>query len=355
MPPMLTIALRDLQWRSRRILITVVGAALVLALALVMSGLSSGFTNESKRTVSIAHGTGWVIDSNGTGPFLQPTPLDNATVESIQAQIGAQHAAPIVFARQSVRSDTGSPLGSHLHVNLVGVVPGGLGSPREFKGATLAADGQVLVDVTLGAKIGDRIRVGAKLMQITGTVTGARLLAGVPNVYVTVADARSLTFNGLALASAVVVDRPVEAPAGTKLLSNAEAQTDGLRPVVNAQKTIAMVRSLLWLVAALIVGSVMYLGVLERTRDLAVLKAMGATSKSLGLGLAVQSAILALLASVIAVGLAMLIAPLFPLSAEIPALAFATLPLLAVVVAGIASVGAARRIFSVQPALAFGA
>ncbi len=355
MAGMLTIALRDLQWRSRRIAITVVGAALVLALALVMSGLSAGFDNESARTVAIAHGSGWVIDQNGTGPFLQPSPLSNETVSSIQREVGTDHAAPIVFARQSVRTDRGTPLGDHLHVNLVGVVPQGLGAPKEVAGSPLRSSGQVIVDVTLGAAVGDRIRVGSLLMSVVGTVTGARLLAGVPNVYVTLEDARTLTFNGQPLASAVVIDRTVTPPRGTKVLTNGEAQIDGLRPVVNAQKTIAMVRSLLWLVAALIVGSVMYLGVLERTRDLAVLKGMGATSKSLGVGLALQSALLALLASVIAIGLAILIAPLFPLSAEIPGIAFATLPLLAVIVAGIASIGAARRIFSIEPALAFGA
>ena len=71
---------------------------------------------------------------------------------------------------------------------------------------------------------------------------------------------------GRNLATAVVVDRTVNPPNGTKVLSNHEAKIDGLRPVVNAQKTIAMVRSLLWLVAALIVGSVMYLSALESGR-----------------------------------------------------------------------------------------
>lgn len=352
---MLIIALRDLQWRSRRIAITVAGAALVLALALVMSGLSAGFDNESHRTVAIARATGWLIDQNGTGPFLQPTPLTEATVDAVVQQVGTDHAAPIIFARQSVLGSNGKPLGDHLHINLVGVLPGRLGAPTDVNGAALGGKGEALVDVTLGAKIGDTIRVGSENVTVVGTVTGARLLAGVPNVYVTLADARSLTFSGQKMTSAIVVDRPVIPPAGTKLLTNREAQVDGLRPVVNAQKTIAMVRSLLWLVAALIVGSVMYLGVLERTRDLAVLKAMGATSKSLGVGLATQSALLALLASGIAVALAVLIAPLFPLSSEIPGLAFATLPALAVIVAGVASIGAARRIFAIQPALAFGA
>jgi putative ABC transport system permease protein len=351
---MLTIALRDLQWRSRRILIAVLGASLVFALALVMSGLSAGFTNESARTVAIAHGTGWIIDQNGTGPFLQPTPLQPAMVNRIVAELGEAHAAPIVFARQSVRDAQAKPLGNHLHVNLVGVMPNRLGAPQNVRGTSVQTDRDAVVDVTLGASIGDTILVGSERLRVTGLVTGARLLAGVPNLYVTLDRAQQLTFRGQPLVTAVVVDRPMTAPPGTKLLSNQEAQTDGLRPVVNAQKTIAMVRSLLWLVAALIVGSVMYLGVLERTKDVAVLKGMGATSVKLGASLAVQAGVLAIGASIVGTVLAVLLAPLFPLSAEIPGLAFATLPLLAVMVAMLASLAAARRLFHIQPALAFG-
>ena len=101
-----------------------------------------------------------------------------------------------------------------------------------------------------------------------------------------------MMFGGKDLATAIVVDRTVSAPAGTKLLDNADAKTDGQRPVVNAQRTIAMVRSLLWLVAALIVGSVIYLGVLERIKDVAVLNGIGAKSTSLFGSLALQAAVL---------------------------------------------------------------
>jgi putative ABC transport system permease protein len=351
---MLTIAFRDLQWRLRRIIVAVLGASLVLALALVMSGLSAGFTNESARTVAIARSTGWVIDQDGTGPFLQPSPLATTVVDQVVGDVGAQHAAPMVFARQSVRTADGKAFGTHLHVNLVGVVPGRLGAPVDVRGQPLATDGDVIVDETLGASIGDRVLVGSATLTVSGLVSGARLLAGVPNVYVTIGVAQDLAFRGQPLATAVLVDRPVTPPPGTKVLDNAAARTDGLRPVVNAQKTIAMVRSLLWLVAALIVGSVMYLGALERTKDVAVLKGMGATSRSLGLSLAVQAALLAIGASIIGAALAFVIAPVFPLSAEIPPMAFAALPLLAVIVAMLASLAAARRIFSIQPALAFG-
>jgi putative ABC transport system permease protein len=351
---MIKIAFRDLQWRSRRIGIAIAGAALVFALALVMSGLSAGFDNESARTVSLARGTGWIVDKGGTGPFLQPSPLSSVTVAAVVKQLGLAHAAPLIFGRQSVQRNDGTKLGEHQHVNLVGSPPGRLGSPVTASGRSIRADGEVVVDATLGAKVGQRIRLGTRAFSVVGKVSGARLLAGVPNVYVTLHDAQALAFGGKDLATAIVVDRRVQPPSGTKVLDNREAKVDGLRPVVNAQKTIAMVRSLLWLVAALIMGSVVYLGVLERTKDIAVLKGMGARSRSLVGSLALQAALLGGASSVIGAVLATIIAPVFPLSAEIPTTALVLLPLIAVAIGFLACLAAAKRVFTIQPALAFG-
>ena len=330
-----------------------IGSSLVLALALVMSGLSAGFNNESSRTVRLARATSWVIDSGGTGPFLQPKPLGEDVVGAIVSQVGEAHSAPITFGRQSVHRLDGNMVGAHEHVNLVGAIPKRLGSPLVSAGRVLESAGQAVVDVSLGVDLGDQIRLGSSSFRVVGMVEGARLLAGVPNVYITLADAQDMAFGGQNLATAVVVDRPISAPEGTKVLSNAEATTDGLRPVVNAQKTIAMVRSLLWLVAALIVGSVMYLGVLERTKDLAVLKGMGARSSTLAGSMMVQAAMLCIAAGTLGVMVSMLIAPIFPLSAEIPGSALLLLPLLAMTIGALASLGASKRLFSVQPALAF--
>jgi putative ABC transport system permease protein len=334
--------------------IAVLGSSLVIALALTMSGLTAGFDNESRRTVQLARATGWVIDAGGSGPFLQPTPLNDTTINAIVSQVGPDHGAPLLFGRQSVRRPSGAIIGKHHHINMVGSPPYRLGSPEVATGKRVTTNGEAVVDTSLGVNIGDEVMLSSTTFTVVGLVSGARLLAGVPNVYVTLDDAQKLALRGQRLATAVVIDRPIQAPAGTKVVSNDEAKADALRPVLNANKTIAMVRSLLWLVAALIVGSIMFLGVMERTKDVAVLKGMGAKSGSLAGSIMVQAAVLALTAALIGSLIAIVIAPAFPLAAEIPTSAFIMLPAVAVAVGAISSLGAAKRLFSVQPALAFG-
>ena len=96
-----------------------------------------------------------------------------------------------------------------------------------------------------------------------------------------------------------------------------------------------------------------YLSALERQRDFAVMKAMGTSTWSLLAGLLAQSVLIALVAALLASGLQVLLVPFFPLPVVIPPATFLTLPLLAVGVAVVASLGALRQAVKVEPALAF--
>jgi putative ABC transport system permease protein len=114
------------------------------------------------------------------------------------------------------------------------------------------------------------------------------------------------------------------------------------------------VRILLWLVAAGIIGSVLYLQAIERTRDFAVFKATGVTNRSLLVGLAIQAIALAISAAIAAIGLSFLLKPLMQMAIEIPGSAYVLLPVVAIVVGLIASLAGLRRAIGVDPALAFG-
>jgi putative ABC transport system permease protein len=121
-----------------------------------------------------------------------------------------------------------------------------------------------------------------------------------------------------------------------------------------AVNSITIVAVLLWVVAALVVGSVIYLSALERLRDFAVFKAIGVPTTNIAAGLAMQSVIVALLAALVGAGLSQLLGPLFPMQVIVPAEAFIALPVIAVVIGLIASATGLLRAVSVDPALAFG-
>jgi len=347
---MLLAALRDLQWRRHRFIVAVLGAALVFAMGLLMSGLSNAFVVEVDRTLDQTGGDHWVAPAGAAGPFSAGVaiPLD-AMPDDLAARAGVRRADPLLFSRA-----VGEVNGTVLDVNLFGVVPGGLGSPRPSHGRGPDGAGEILVASSVG-DIGDEVTIFGTVFEVVGTVEHASLIGGTPSVFVPLDGAQQLVANGLDVASMIVTDgQPADLPPGLRAFDRADVQEDLARPLRNATRSIDFVRVLLWMVAALIVGSVVYLSALERTRDFAVFKASGVRTSAIGLGLTLQAVAIALTASVVGAVLAVVIAPAFPLDVVISRSSLLLLPLVAIVSGALASLVGLRRVATVQPAAAFG-
>lgn len=339
---MIRAALRDLQWRRKRFVIAMAGVALVFAMGLIMTGLDESFSLEVDRTLEAVGAQAWAVSDQASGPFTSFTPI----VETA----GGANAAPVLVLRQTIVA--------HEVVDLVvlGVEPGRLGSPTDVDGSRLAESGQVVVDEALdGVDVGDTLSIGGRTLQVVGTVSGQRLFAGLPVAYITLTDAQAIATQGQPAATAFLFDQmPTTEPAGLKLMTNADVKDDVLRPLGDARKSISFVRFLLWIVAATIIGSVLYLQAMERTRDFAVFKATGTSTAAIGVGLALQAVVLSLAAAALAAVLALALAPMFPMHVEIPTSAFLLLPVVTVVVGLLASLIALHRTATVEPAMAFG-
>ncbi len=197
------------------------------------------------------------------------------------------------------------------------------------------------------------------LYSVPFTVVGkvrSSLLASTHVVYVSLEEARRLSVDGAALSTAVLISGTMTSvPDGLRSMSPAEAIADAMEPLKAPSGTIAMVRTLLWLVAGLVIGSVLYVSALERTRDMAVFKAVGTSSRSIAAGLAMQAVVIAAFSTMIAALLAALLAPVFPMTVELSTRLYLLLPVVAVAVALVGSLGGMRRALVVPPALAFGA
>jgi putative ABC transport system permease protein len=345
----LLIALRDLQWRRRRFLIGVIATGLVFALALLITGMGASFRNEVRRTVKAMEADAWVVPKGVSGPFTASTAFPDSTAAAVAAEPGVTRASALAVLRFTVRTP------SLRDINVIAVEPGGVGAPSPKNGRTFEHTGETVVDSSLGLDVGKTLRMGSKQFDIVGKTSGVTFFAGTPTVFIPLADAQQIAFGGQKLATSVAtLGVPERAPTGTRLMSNAAVISDLQRPLTQATKTINFLCVLLWIVAAGIIGSIVYLQALERVRDFAVLKATGTTNMALLSGLALQAIVLSLLSAVAAVVLATLLAPLLAMPAEISRGAYTVLPIIAVIVGLLASLAGLRRAVSVDPALAFG-
>ena len=340
-------AFRDLQWRRRRVVIAVIGASLVFALALLLTGLSHGFQAETKRTVDSFGADAWVVRKGASGPFLGQSPFPLELAEEITAVEGVRDATPVVFSRKSVSGSSAE------EINLIGADGAGVGVPHVDEGRR-PEDGEVVVSSALASDIGDDLLLSGTRFEVVGTIDDWTAVAGVPNVLLTRGDAQRIAFSGLPIVSAVAIEgAPRHDVEGTKVLTDREVRDDLLRPVRKALGAIDMVAVLLWAVAASIIGSVVYLSTLERIRDFAVYKAMGTHSATILGDLVVQAVVLAAAAAAVGALVGTAMVPLFPLSVEIPDTAYLLLPVMALVVGAVASLAGLRRALRVDPALAF--
>lgn len=345
---MFLTAFRDLQHRRKRIAIALLGTSLVLALSLAMSGIAAAFGAEAKSGVEQFGADGWVRPATAVGSLIAATPFNpDETLVALRNTPGVKAADAITFRTFAIGREKNDQL------TIFGVTPGGLGSPDPTAGRKLSGRGEAVVDKKLGRKIGQQIKLGPLSFVIVGLVSNRSLLAGQSTVYIPLVDSQKVNFSGLNLASAIVVKgEPAQLPPGWKMDANQDVRAELMLPLKQAIGTINMIRSLLWLVAALIIGSVMYLQALERSRDFAVMKATGASSRSVALSLVTQAIFLALLASIIAAVVGTLLAPAFPMRVTIPRSAYIILPIVALGLGLLACLSGLRRCLSVAPALA---
>jgi len=343
------VSLRDLQWRRRRFVIALLATGLVFAMSLLMSGAVAGLRNEDRRIIDLVHADAWVVAQGAAGPFTASTAVPAAASDEIAHLPGVTKADPVALLHSTARLPTVKD------VNVIGYRAGGLGAPRVSRGRAIEHPGETVADTKLKLKVGQTIQLGGHALRVVGLASNVTYYFGTPTLFVSLADAQAIYFAGQPLAMAIVTRGvPSSVPAGLSVITPAQARADLARLLKSSDQTIGFLNGLLWIVAAGIIGSIVYLSVLERTRDFAVLKATGASNGSLLLGLALQAVILSALSALLAAGLARVLARGFPFAVEFTVRAHVMLLVVALSVGLLASVAGLRRAVTVDPALAFG-
>jgi putative ABC transport system permease protein len=345
----LAITIADLRHRLRQFLIAVVGAGVAFALALLLTGMADGFSREIERTVGSARADTWLVADGASGPFTSVVSFPRRTVRKVARLDGVEHARGLVISLQSAVK----PTGGTERVMMIGTRPRDGVQPSE--GRAIRGSREAIVDRRLDLALGDTFGLGDRSFTVVGIVDGMTMLGGTPDAWVTLAAAQSVLFEGRDLLTAIAVaGTPRRLPARFKAMTPDEVETDSIGPMRDAASSVENSRTLMWLIAVIIVAALVYVSALQRTRDFAVMKAVGASTWQLFLGVAIQAVLVALGAALFAVSTAWVFRPAYTVPVEVPADAYLVLPVVAVVVGVLASLVALRRAVTVDPALAFG-
>jgi putative ABC transport system permease protein len=148
---MLTITLQDLRFRARQFVIAVVGAGLVFAMTLLLSGMAAGFGVEINQTVRGMGAQSWVVAAGSVGRIVALSPIPASAVSAVSHAPGVRRADPVLVVPQAAKI-SGRLTQS---VNLIGYRAGGLGGPGEaVAGGAVTTSGQAVVDARMKLGVG---------------------------------------------------------------------------------------------------------------------------------------------------------------------------------------------------------
>lgn len=358
------VGLRDLGRGFRRFVLLGVVVALVGLLSTVLSGLATGLVTDGISGLRALPVERLAFQPGADATFSRST-LRGEAVAPFAAVDGVE-ATPLGASFVNAASTAGGP---SLDLALFGVEADSFLVTRDDARAALAGEPGIVLASELedeGVEVGDRYTLGGSEVELAVLgFTYAGTYGHAPIGFVSLETWQRIQFGSAADGrfSAVALrggdgadlDRAA-AVAGVDLLTKAQAYAGS--PGYSAETmTMSLIRTFLLVISALVVGAFFTVLTVQRTRQIGLLKAMGATNGYIARDSVGQMALLVAVSSGVGVAagagvVALLSGGDAPVELDLRAVLTVAVSL---VVAGVlGSLAALRRITQVEPAIALG-
>lgn len=363
------LALREIQRGKGRFAAIVSALSLIVFLVLVLGALADGLFFGATGAVRSTSANAYMFSQDAEGSLIRSR-IDQSDVASAAAAPGVQEAGPV-----GVLLTGGSGPEGPIDLAVFGIEPGGPATPTTLVSGRLPEPGEsrvVAADQALeqfGVVLGSQVSVGEVSAEVVGIVRDISYQLQ-PTVWTSVDTWRDMrdevrpelrgqqqTINAVALITDPGADLTAVADAvpGTTVLT-AEATGLAIPGVEQQNSTLNSIIYTTLAVAALVVALFFALLVLEKRELFAALKALGASTSRLGLGVILQALIASTLGVVIGAVLARLFGLVIP--AGVPALfrteTLTTIAIFTLVAGVVGALFSLRRIAKIDPATAIG-
>ena len=345
------LSVRELRYRLRRVLLAVAVVAVVFGIAVAVDGIKRTIRTEPQQLTDILGVDGWIVAGSNRSPFATMSVLPEETADTVAAIPGVRSVHPVVAGRTTVASP------ERVNTNLIGF-DAGPDRPdwlHVTAGRMPRTDREVVATANLGVEPGTTLETTAGKLVVVGITERGTYFAGAPTLFTTVRGAQQAVVAGTPYVMGIgYVGRVASPPAGTSIGTNADTVSDMRLTLDNASTTIDFLALLTWLVAAGVIGAITYLSVVEQTRNFAILRATGSPARLIVGSLVIQSMSVSVSAALLAVPFAFLLRLGMPMHSTITFGSVVQIVVVGIVVGVVASLAAARRAITVDPALAFG-
>jgi putative ABC transport system permease protein len=395
----INLASRDILHGWGKFIFTGLGLGLLIGVTLTMAGVYRGMVDDARTLIDNAGADLWVVQKDTLGPYAEPSSVRDDVIRDLRGLVGVEDAGNVTYLTMQIQQS-----GKDVRVMLVGFEPGKPGEPGYLIAGrpVTRSHYEALADVKTGLALGERIRIRRHDYTVVGLTRRMVSSSGDPMVFIPLKDAQEVQFlkdndalyNERARTAAnPAYNRPgvpglleaVQAGQTSSHFVNAvlvrvsptadaayvaeqirrwkhlQAYTQGqmdeilvARLIATSSKQIFMFLVILAIVSAAIVAFIIYTMTLNKMREIAVLKLIGATNRTIG-GMVLQQALgLGLIGFVVGKISATFWAPLFPKYVLLLPGDAITGFLLVMLMCAIASTFAIRAALRVDPATAIG-
>ena len=312
----MNLAYRDIRHGLGRFLLTCVGLGLLLGVVLAMIGIYRGLIVEALTIARAPAVDLWVVEANTRGPFAEASRIPGDIREAVARIADVTAAGSITY--QTVETEH---RGDKLRLYVIGYEltrPGG--PPAIAEGREIARSHyEMVADQSTGLTLGDRIRLGRHVFTIVGLTRHQVNSGGDPAVYITLPDAQKLQFDlappaarvqlargtgGSSLDTVNAVIARLDANASPEAVAETVRRWKHLAAITQeaqeliltrslvdrARRQIGLFTSLLLVVSAVIIALIIYTMTMEKLKQIATLKLIGAPDRTI-IGMIVQQAL----------------------------------------------------------------
>ena len=367
--------LKDMQYRLARVVLTAIGITVLISLILLLGGIMNGMRIQAQQYVKSTGADIWISAEGSGGAFIGFSLLIEENMAPLNAsrELKEGSLSPLIFAqaRPIVRRKSTKAIVVGYMKNKYGgpkhVVDGRMFKASEFQDYRPEdpIPLEVIVDEKMGLEIGEQITIGTDTVKVVGKTSSLMFVLDTPLIFMDVRVAQKVLLGNYPRVNMMIakVNKNIEPEKVAAFFDDSddiEARTmnQTLDDIISyyvdePMKAVQFLRVMLWIVAGLLVGMITYVTMLEKTQEIGVLKAIGASNNYVMTHLLKQVAIV----SVAGVMLGFLLSYVFAAAAPI----FVAINLVeSIIVSGISIIVccgsgylAARKAILVDPLIAF--
>ncbi|MBO3708824.1 MAG: ABC transporter permease [Candidatus Accumulibacter sp.] len=396
---MINLAGRDILNGWGKFVFTGLGLGLLIGVTLSMAGIYRGLVDDGRVLLGNAGADLWVVQRDTLGPYAEPSNVRDDAYRALLGVKGVVEAGNVTYLTMQIEDQ-----GQDVRVMLVGFQPRHPGEPGYLVAGRpiTRSHYEAIADIKTGFRLGQRIRIRRHEYTVVGLTSRMVSSAGDPMVFVPLRDAQEVQFlkdnDALVNERARIAANPAFSRPGVpglleavqasqassrtvnvvmlRLATHADEATvasnirrwkhleaytradmDGIlvaKLIATSAKQIFMFLVILAIVSAAIVAFIIYTMTLNKVREIAVLKLIGARNRTIAAMILQQALGLGAIGFLVGKTAATLWAPIFPKYVLLLPGDAVRGALLVLAICALASVVAIRAALRVDPATAIG-